>query len=108
METPEDTLSSYKSVYNGNKGESVYNLMSSEFKSKNTEDDVVNMVYAARIVNNLKIEEFKILDKWSTGENSGICKVEITYKYGGYQFTETEEIEFVHENDGWKLTDLLF
>ena len=100
ISSPENTLKEYVSYFNGFQGDNIYDLLSNDLKKSYSKDQTNNIVYAKR--QDYQISDYNIIEK-TVSENITTLNVDITWDIEGIHKTNNYNIEFVFEDDEWKL-----
>ncbi|OBZ36073.1 MAG: hypothetical protein A9957_04195 [Methanohalophilus sp. DAL1] len=95
---PENTLKKYVIYYNGIQGDDIYDLFSNDLKKEYSKDQIHNIVYAT----DYSISDYEIIEKTVTDKVTTL-NVDITWDMEGIHITNNYNIEFVFEDDEWKI-----
>lgn len=105
--TPEETLDDHISYYNSGKFNNVYNeLLSSDVKGDYTRDEFYNLNRISEAT--FRINGYEITGR-SDENDSVILTVDVIWNVNAFniQRTKTHTIEFVVEDNRWKMNDIL-
>lgn len=105
--TPEESLGDYISYYNAGEFNKIYDeLLSSEVKEEYSKDEFYNMNSISEAT--FHIEDYEITDR-TEENNSVLLTVDVSWNVEALdiQRTKTHNIEFVVEDNRWKMDDIL-
>lgn len=100
--TPEVTLNNYVKYYNNIESDKIYELFNANMKQEYSKDKLYNLLSANRL--NFEIDDYEIRDEIKS-ENSVLMSVDVTWNIRGMvRETRSHLIEFVLEDDVWKIS----